>query len=132
MRERLYWIALGGICFWLPSVVSVVLILGRNVGLWGLRTLIILPLAGIASLCAASWIATKNAPRWGWILTGIYILGPIAMLARSVIFYLPPNPHIPGEITQKILLYLFLMIPSLLIVTLVLVAMCLLPKRVVD
>ena len=131
MRERLYWIALGGICFWLPSAVSVALILGRNVGLWGLRTLIILPLVGIASLCAASWIGTKNAPRWGLILAGIYILGPIAMLARSVIFYLPSSPHVPGEITQATLLYLFLMIPSLLIVTLLLVAMCLRPKRVI-
>jgi hypothetical protein len=128
MRERLYWIALGGICFWLPSVVSVVLI---PVGLWGLRTAIILPLAGIASLCATSWIGTKNAPIWGWILAGIHILGPIAMLARSVVFYLPSSPHVPGEITREILLYLFLMIPSLLIVTLVLAAMCLRPKRTV-
>ena len=132
MRERLRWIALGGICFWLPSVVSVVLILGWNVGFWGLRALIILPLAGIASLCAVSWIATKNAPRWGWILAGIYILGPIAMLARSVVSYLSSTPHILGVITHEILLCLLLMIPSLLIVTLVLVAMCLLPMRVVD
>ena len=129
MRERLYWIALGAICFWLPSVVSVVLV---PMGLWGLRTAIILPLAGIASLCVASWISTKNAPRWGWILAGIYILGPVAMLARSVVFYFRSSPRVPGDTTFEILLYLFLMIPSLLIVTLVLVAMCLLPKRVVD
>src|SRR5215469_13130090 len=114
MRERLYWIALGGICFWLPSVVSVVLM---PVGLWGLRTAILLPLAGIASLCAASWIGTKNAPRWGWILAGIYIFGPIAMLARSVVFYFSSSPHVPGDITHEILLRLFLIIPSLLIVT---------------
>ena len=128
MRKRLYWIALGGIFFWLPSVLSVVLI---PVGLWGLRTSIILPLAGIASLCAATWIGTKKAPSWGWILAGIYILGPIAMLARSVVFYLPSSRHVSGEMAREVLLHLLLVSPSLLIVTLVLVAMCIRPERTV-
>lgn len=102
-RDLLYWIVWGGLCFWLPSVVSVALDPHPNeLGL--LRTCIFLPLAGSASLCAASWIAAKHPPRWGWILAGIYILGPIllfSLLASSVIqlffdpaFFLERHPSI--------------------------------------
>ena len=129
MPERLRWILLGGICFWLPAVVSVAFILEGNVGVWGLRTLIVFPLAGIASLCGASWIGTKSAPRWGWILAGIYVLSPLAMFAPVVIFSLRSWPHVPGAMTQRILFCLVPMIPSLLIATLLLVAMCIRPKR---
>ena len=130
MRERLRWITLGGLCFWLHSLVSVLLIFQGNVGVWSLRVLIILPLAGIASLCAASWMRTKNEPEWGSILAGVYIFGPVAVLATVVVSYLRSSQHVPGEITSRALFYLFPATPSLLIATLVLLAMCLRPKRV--
>lgn len=143
-RERLYWIAWGGICFWLPSVVSFALDPQPDErGL--LRTIIFFPLAGIASLSAANWIAAKHPPRWGWILAGIYILGPIllfSLLASSAIvhpsfvfgekaskyplhFFYPHFLGFLGGMTRMTLEVLVCMIPSLLIATLALLAMCL-------
>ena len=134
MRERLYWIALGGIYFWLPSVVSVVL--DRHLHPV-LRTFVILPLAGFAFLCAASWIASRREPKWGWILAGIYVLGSILNLG-SVVFHVPfqVSLNVSGEITWRMILlcllphvYLWM---AVLIVTPALVAMRLRPKRVID
>jgi hypothetical protein len=134
MRERLYWIALGGICFWLPSVVSVVL--DRHLHPV-LRTFVILPLAEFAFLCAASWIASRREPKWGWILAGIYVLGSILNLG-SVVFHVPfqVSLNVSGEITWRMILlcllphvYLWM---AVLIVTPALVAMRLRPKRVID
>ena len=142
-RDLLYWIVWGGLCFWLPSVVSVALDPHPNeLGL--LRTCIFLPLAGSASLCAASWIAAKHPPRWGWILAGIYILGPIllfsllasSVILRSSLFFGKASkyslhflyPHFLGfleGITRMTLICLAFMIPSLLIAALGLLAMCL-------
>jgi hypothetical protein len=134
MRERLYWIALGGICFWLPSVVSVVL--DRHLHPV-LRTFVILPLAGFAFLCAASWIASRREPKWGWILAGIYVLGSILNLG-SVVFHVPfqVSLNVSGEITWRMIVlcllphvYLWM---AVLIVTPALVAMRLRPKHVID
>jgi len=148
MRERLYWIALGGICFWLPSVVSVVLDPHLQNGL---RTFVILPLAGFAFLCAASWIASRREPKWGWILAGIYILGSILNLALLVVSHVPWGLNFPAVITWRMMflgrmillgeitwrMILFCLLPpvylwmAMVIVTPALVAMCLRPKRTV-
>ena len=47
---------------------------------------VILPLAGFAVLCAASWIASKREPKWGWILAGIYVVGFTLNLALPAVF----------------------------------------------
>ena len=135
MRERLYWIALGGIWFWLSSLVSVVVLEPhKHNPLW---TFVILPLAGFAFLCAASWIASRREPKWGWILAGIYIVGSILNLAMSVVFHVDRFPlNISREITWKMTLLCFLppvyLWMAVLIVTPALVAMCLRPRRVID
>ncbi|MGB6800663.1 MAG: hypothetical protein WBE31_00240, partial [Candidatus Sulfotelmatobacter sp.] len=70
MREnRLYWVAVGGLSFWLPAIV-VNAALDQKSNLW---TLNVVPLAGVTLLGAASWIVTKHLPKWGWVLAGIYI-----------------------------------------------------------
>jgi hypothetical protein len=103
MKSRLYWIAVGGLSFWLPTIV-VSAALHQDVDPW---TLNLLSLAGVTLLGAASWIGTKHLPRWGWVLAGIYILGPVCMLAPSVFLHVPSSPHVPGENTWLFLFCLF-------------------------
>jgi len=103
MKNRLYWVAVGGFSFWLPAI-AVDAIFRQNVNLW---TLNLVPLAGVALLGVATWLATKHPPRWGWVLVGIYVLGPVSMLAPSVIFHVPSSPTIPGETTWMVLFCLF-------------------------
>ena len=84
---------MGGLSFWLPAIV-VAAALHQNENLW---TLNVVPLAGVTLLGATSWIATKHLPKWGWVLAGIYILGPVSMLAPSVFLHVPSSPNVPGE-----------------------------------
>jgi hypothetical protein len=106
MRSRLYWIALGGLSFWLPAV-AVSIALHENVNLWILNAV---PLAGVTLLGVASWIGTKQPPEWGWILAGIYILGPVSMLAPSEFLHTPSSPNVPGE---NIWLLFFCLLPPM-------------------
>jgi hypothetical protein len=103
MKNRLYWIAVGGFSFWLPAI-AVAADLRQNVNLW---TLNLVPLAGVSLLGGATWLATKHLPKWGWVLAGIYILGPVSMLAPSVIFHVPSSLIIRGEILWMVLFCLF-------------------------
>ena len=94
-----------------------------------LRTFVILPLAGFAFLCAASWITSKREPNWAWILAGIYILGSILNLVLPSVFKSPLSLIVRGQITWRMILFGLLppmyLWMALLIVTPLLVAMCL-------
>ena len=103
MRNRLYWIVLGGLSFWVPAILISVA-LHQNVSLWVLNSV---PLVGAALLGAASWAGTKHLPKWGWVLAGIYILGPVSMLAPSLLLHAPAAPNVPGENVWLILFCLF-------------------------
>jgi hypothetical protein len=103
MRDRLYWIGVGGLSFWLP-VIAVSITPHQNLNLW---TLNIVPLAGLILLGVASWFSTKHLPKWGWVLAGIYILGPVSMLTPSVLVHVPSSPNIPGENLWMVLFCLF-------------------------
>ncbi len=103
MKDRLYWVAVGGLSFWLPGMV-IAAVLHQNVSLW---TLNLVPLAGLTLLGAATWLATKHLPNWGWVLTGVYILGPVSMLAPSVILHIPSSPKIAEENLWMVLFCLF-------------------------
>lgn len=85
MKSRLFWIALGGLSFWLPGIV-VNAALDQKSNLWTLNAV---PLVGVTLLGAASWITTKHLPKWAWVLAGIYILGPVSMLAPLAGFHPP-------------------------------------------
>jgi hypothetical protein len=83
MKNRLYWIALGGLFFWVPVVVA-------DHAFPQIETLWVLtatPLAGLMLLVAATWLCTKKLPKWGWCLAGIYILGPACMLVLGLLFH---------------------------------------------
>jgi hypothetical protein len=103
MRNRLYWIVAGGLSFWLPAVV-INAALDQKSNLW---TLNVVPLAGVALLAVSSWIGAKHPPKWGWVLAGIYILGPISMLAPSIFLHVPSSPNVAGGNTWMFLFCLF-------------------------
>lgn len=103
MKNGMYWIAVGGLSFWLPAIVAAIA-LHQNANLWTLNAV---PLAGLALLGVATWIATKHMPEWGWVLAGIYILGPVSMLAPSVFLHAPSSANVPGENTWMFLFCLF-------------------------
>jgi len=104
MKNKLYWIAVGGLSFWLPAIL-VAAALHQDVNAIVLN---VVSLAGLILLGTVSWIYTKHLPKWGWVLAGIYILGPISMLAPSAFFKAPAS--IPGE---KIWLILFCLFPPM-------------------
>jgi hypothetical protein len=103
MKSKLYWIAMGGLSFWLPAII-VNAALDQKSNLW---TLNVVPLAGVALLGAASWIRAKHMPKWGWVLAGIYILGPVSMLAPLAFARIPSSPADSGGNLILILLCLF-------------------------
>lgn len=75
------WMATGGIAFWLP-VYFVAEVMG------GPLETIILNLAPLAGLAILAWMYRKHhgaSPNWGWVLAGIYFLGPILLLAPGLI-----------------------------------------------
>jgi hypothetical protein len=103
MWNKLFWIAVGGLSFWLPAI-SVGAALHQSVNTVLLN---VVPLAGLIFVGAASWMSTKRFPKWGWVLTGIYILGPISMLAPSLFLHAPSSVSIPGEKFWMLLFCLF-------------------------
>ena len=76
VRQAFYWIVAGGLAFWLP-VIIVDTISGHTASV---VTLNIAPAIGLALLAAASRVRHSAAPRWDWVLAGVYILGPAAIV----------------------------------------------------
>jgi len=103
MKSRLYWIVVGGLSFWLPAI-TVNACLNQKSNLW---TLNVVPLAGVTLLGAANWIGTKHLPKWRWVLAGIYILGPVSMLAPLAFSRIPTSPANSGGNLMIVLLCLF-------------------------
>jgi hypothetical protein len=101
MRDKLYWITVGGLCFWLPAIaVSRVI---PDVNLWALN---VIPLASLGLLGVAGWKDALRPPKWGWVLAGIYVLGPACMVIPSVLLQ-PGAPAHPGDNLRLILICLF-------------------------
>src|SRR5947209_1821697 len=103
MRNRVYWMILGGLSFWLP-VIAVSVVLRENVNLWILN---VVPLLGVTLLTMATWFITKHLPEWGWVLAGIYILGPVSMISPSLFIHGTSSSNVPGENTWIILFCFF-------------------------
>ena len=103
MRAPLFWIVVGGLSFWLPAIVNYT-VLDQNAS-WFLSNA--LSLAGLALLGAATWMVTKQFPKWGWVLAGIYILGPVSMLAPLAFARIPSSPAHSGGNLILVLLCLF-------------------------
>jgi hypothetical protein len=100
MKQRLKWLAIGGLAFWLP-VVAVGVLLGDK-ATWLLLN--VAPLIAVSIVGLGSWIQRRK-PQWGWMLAGIYILGPAATLAPSLFTHHAPT--VPGETLFSIAFCLF-------------------------
>jgi len=94
---------IGGLSFWLPYVV-VMVALHEHVDWWPLNAV---ALAGVTLFCAASWLVTRKPPEWGWILAGIYILGPASTFAISLFRDVPFSPDAPAEYLWLLFFLLF-------------------------
>ena len=93
MRQKLFWIVVGGLAFWLPTVVL------SAIYRWSVSTvaLNLASLTGTAVVGLITWVTVKRMPRWGWVLAGVYILGPTAMLVASAFARILPTTNLPGD-----------------------------------
>src|ERR1039458_7008102 len=93
MRQKLFWIVMGGLAFWLPTVVL------SAIYRWSVSTvaLNLASLTGTAVVGLMTWVTVKRMPRWGWVLAGVYILGPTAMLVASAFARILPTTNLPGD-----------------------------------
>lgn len=103
MRGKLLWIVLGGLSFWLPAIVDYAF-LDQNAS-WFVSN--VLSLAGLALLGVATWLVSRQLPKWGWVLAGIYILGPALMMAPTAFIHGPPSVSVPGGSVWIVLFCLF-------------------------
>jgi hypothetical protein len=103
MRNGIYWLVVGGLTFWLPAII-VGAASKQNVNVVLLN---VAALAGLILVRATSWIYTRHFPRWDWVLVGIYVLGPVCMLAPSAFTRIPPSPSNSGGALILVLLCLF-------------------------
>jgi hypothetical protein len=102
VRNKLYWIVLGGFAFWLPAIVLSA-ILRDQVSILMLN---MAPLLGLIAFALVVWIRDKKAPKWGWVLAGVYIFGPAAILTAALLSGGHP-PDSPVAYLIFILLCLF-------------------------
>ena len=100
---KIWWVVAGGTAFWLPAMVLAA-VLHQNVTWFALNSI---SLSGMALLGVASYSCLKKSPRWIWMLVGVYVLGPISMLAPSVFFHTSNAAIVPGENVWLVLFCLF-------------------------
>ena len=101
MRKKLFWIVAGGLSFWAPAI-FLAAVLHQDVHVVVLN---VSSLAGLILMGATSWMYSKHLPHWGCVLAGIYVLGPISMLAPSA--FVHASTSIPGERVWMLLFCLF-------------------------
>ena len=93
MKQDLYSIVLGGLGFWVPFALFFA-IYRSSVSVLALN---LLPVAGLALLSLISWIIRKKMARWGWLLAGVYVFGPVAMLSSAAFTRISPSAGAPGH-----------------------------------
>ena len=93
MRQKLFWVAVGGLAFWLPAVML------SAIYRWNVSTIALnlASLTGTALVGLITWGTAQRMPRWGWVLAGVYILGPTAILLASSFARIPPTTNLPGD-----------------------------------
>src|SRR5476649_2216051 len=107
-KDRVFWIAIGGLSFWLPAMI-VKLVPHQNASaVVSVVVLNAVPLLSLALLGTASWLGMKRSPEWGWVLAGIYIFGPVSMFAPSAFVTNPASPSLPID---RLLVVLFCLFP---------------------
>ena len=80
VRRAIVWCLAGGAAFWLPFVALAVIAANPTV-----LVITLCPLAGLVVLGVVVRSRKGGAPSWGWVLAGIYLLGPgLQLLAFSL------------------------------------------------
>ncbi len=92
VRHAFVWIVAGGAAFWLPFV-----LLSAAVPDPSVLAINTCPLLGLLLLHLATWRRKGAAPRWGWVLVGIYVLGPALQLLAWSLTSPPPPRGQPGD-----------------------------------
>ena len=75
VKRAIVWSLAGGAAFWLPFVALAAAAPNPTVLVVNLC-----PLAGLVLLGVVVRSGTGGAPSWGWVLAGIYLLGPALQL----------------------------------------------------
>jgi hypothetical protein len=103
LGQKLFWVVVGGFAFWLPTVVL------SAIYRWNVSTITLnlASLVGIALVALIAWVAAKRVPRWGWVLAGVYILGPTAMFVAAAFARIPPTTNLPGDWIWRVMFCLF-------------------------
>jgi len=101
VRRAALWSVCGGLAFWLPLVL-IDAVFGWRADLIPSN---LASLAGLGILAGTTRIR-RITPSWGWILTGIYVLGPAAMLLGGSLTQVPGQHSIPGEARVLVLISL--------------------------
>ena len=103
IRDRIYWIAMGGLAFWVPVIVLYATFHENTSWVW----LNVSSFSGLISLGLLSWMRKSSPSRWIWILAGIYILGPVSMIIGSAFAGgIPPSFSRPGDLVFAIVICL--------------------------
>lgn len=87
-RSAVFWIAAGGLAFWLPVIVLSG-VFRQNVSFVALN---LTAVAGLALLGVARRVRNRPPPSWGWVLAGVYIFGPASIVVASVSTGFPSPP----------------------------------------
>ncbi len=103
LAHAVRWIAAGGVAYWLPFVFLAAAVPLRP----NLLVLNLAPVAGLIVLALVVWFRQKRTPRWGWVLAGIYILGPSAMLLANALTAGPTPSAGAGDWMLVLLICLF-------------------------
>jgi len=93
VKQNLYWLALGGLGFWVP----VVLLSATYRWTESILALNLASVMGLALACLISWVIQKKMPKWGWALAGVYILGPSAIFAAWAVSPFSSSAGLPGD-----------------------------------
>jgi hypothetical protein len=103
IREKIRWIALGGLAFWLPVIILSAIFhdktswVSLNAG----------SLLGLTALGVLSWMRKSPASRWAWVLAGVYIFGPASTtVAGAFAGAILPSLSSPGYLIFDIVICL--------------------------
>ena len=104
VKTAVLWALAGGFAFWLPLVLLGAI--DRTTVDPGLLAMNLWPVAGLLLLSGIAWARRGIRRRWGWVLAGIYALGPSMMLLTAALTT-APAPRLPGDWLIELFICLF-------------------------
>lgn len=103
IRDKMYWIGLGGLAFWVPVIILSAIFHENTSWVW----VNVGSVSGLIVLGLVSRMRKSPPSRWIWILAGVYILGPASMMIASAFAGgIPPSFDRPGALISAIVVCL--------------------------